>query len=710
MKTLLYVFTFLAIVTTTLFLYYQKQQQDRNHIDSVTLEIKTNYKAFLRQYEKVSAIIYDEIIHDKKALELLNRLHRGEGEELEALREEFIEHISYIKRQVDHMNFSQIHFHDANINSLYRSHAPYKYGDSLEEFRKSVAYVNKHKEYTYGLEEGRVINGFRFVYPIFYEEEFIGSVGFSIGTRVMQNELADIYSGNFWIVLDRALIESVTFEDSYNEFYVDTPLSKSLIVEKNINNIKKLEHLLVELKESGLDKELDFKETYELVKLDGKNYLVLLTPLENIDGKRMGYLVYATQDRYLSLFRTEFVVAASIFTVLWIIVLISSLKIFRTHSKLMLENSKRKEAEHKLKNLNTHLEDKVKIEIEKRAQKESLLSSIFENAPLGIVVSDENRVVRDVNPAFLYMTGYEKQDIVAKSIQNISIKEEEDMLLKFQKELLAGKRDTYTLEKGYIKQDGSIIRANVYVSRLKGKGNLLLGMIEDITQKKELDKKQRVQEEMLIQQSKMAMMGEMMGAIAHQWRQPLNSLSMLIQNLEDAYEFGSFDEDMLRDSVAKSMFQIEYMSRTIDDFRNFYRPDKHKKKFDILSSINHVIQLIHAQLAHHNIEIVVDSLEGFEFYAHGVESEFRQVILNILSNAKDSIIASKDEGSLGRIRVNLLKDGEKNVVEICDSGSGVPEEIASRIFEPYFTTKLDSKGTGVGLYMSKIIIENNMDG
>jgi signal transduction histidine kinase len=122
------------------------------------------------------------------------------------------------------------------------------------------------------------------------------------------------------------------------------------------------------------------------------------------------------------------------------------------------------------------------------------------------------------------------------------------------------------------------------------------------------------------------------------------------------------------------------------------------------------LKLINAQFSHHSIVIKQEYQEGFDFYAYGVESEFRQVVLNILSNAKDSIISLKDEDEEGRVQTKVLKDGDKNVIEICDSGSGIREDIKSRIFEPYFTTKLDSKGTGVGLYMSKIIIENNMEG
>jgi signal transduction histidine kinase len=208
-------------------------------------------------------------------------------------------------------------------------------------------------------------------------------------------------------------------------------------------------------------------------------------------------------------------------------------------------------------------------------------------------------------------------------------------------------------------------------------------------------------DQLLQQQSKLAAMGEMIGAIAHQWRQPLNALAINVQNLEDDYEDGLLDEKFLNEFIEKNMKTIQFMSKTIDDFRNFFRVDKKKKDFNILNAVKSVIDIQEAQLDSHGIKIQID---GEDFLFNGYESEFKQVILNIINNAKDAIIEKGVKE--GKIKITL-KD---NTISIQDNGGGIPEDIKMRIFEPYFTTKEPGHGTGMGLYMSKMIIEKNMDG
>jgi signal transduction histidine kinase len=143
------------------------------------------------------------------------------------------------------------------------------------------------------------------------------------------------------------------------------------------------------------------------------------------------------------------------------------------------------------------------------------------------------------------------------------------------------------------------------------------------------------------------------------------------------------------------------MSKTIDDFRNFFRVDKKKKEFEVKKAIEGVIGIQSAQLNNYGIKIEV---EGEDFILNAQESEFKQVVLNIINNAKDAIVEKGIKE--GKIKITL-KD---NTISIQDNGGGIPEDIKMRIFEPYFTTKEPGDGTGIGLYMSKVIIEKNMGG
>ncbi|MEF3191844.1 MAG: response regulator [Campylobacterales bacterium] len=212
-------------------------------------------------------------------------------------------------------------------------------------------------------------------------------------------------------------------------------------------------------------------------------------------------------------------------------------------------------------------------------------------------------------------------------------------------------------------------------------------------------------EELLVRQSRMAAMGEMIGAIAHQWRQPLNTLSLLVQDLKEAYKYGELDEDYLENTISRSMAAIMFMSQTIDVFRSFFTPEKVKRRFGILEALNQVLSFLESQFKSHGFTVTV---LGEEIFIDGFLNEFKQVILNILSNAKDALLEHPNTNPTITITLERVKEGAQ--LTICDNAGGIPEEIIDQIFEPYFTTKGEDKGTGIGLYMSRMIIEEHMQG
>ncbi|SKB82043.1 ATP-binding protein [Malaciobacter marinus] len=224
--------------------------------------------------------------------------------------------------------------------------------------------------------------------------------------------------------------------------------------------------------------------------------------------------------------------------------------------------------------------------------------------------------------------------------------------------------------------------------------------------KEEIDK-QRKQEQLLIQQSKLAAMGEMIGNIAHQWRQPLNALGLVMQNIQFAYNMGDLDDKFMEKSINKANILTSSMSKTIDDFRNFFKPNKTKEYFKINKTVKKAIYLIESTFEHNYIEIEKDfSKEDIEVY--GFANEFSQSILNILSNAKDALIEKRVEDA--KVKIRVYKDKNSAIVQIEDNAKGISKDIKEKIFEPYFTTKEEGKGTGIGLYMTKTIIENSMGG
>jgi len=216
--------------------------------------------------------------------------------------------------------------------------------------------------------------------------------------------------------------------------------------------------------------------------------------------------------------------------------------------------------------------------------------------------------------------------------------------------------------------------------------------------------KSREKDHLLIQQSRLAAMGEMIGNIAHQWRQPINALSLLLGNIEDAYDFGDLTKEELDRQVKTGTRLIQQMSTTIDDFRNFFRPDKEKAPFSLLAALAETREILGASLASHNIVLEEDVPR--DITVTGYANEYAQALLNLVNNAKEAILAKHLEA--GRIRVEVREENDMAVVRVSDNGGGIPDEVLPKIFDPYFTTK--EKGTGIGLYMAKAIIETNMGG
>ncbi|MCK5111216.1 MAG: HAMP domain-containing histidine kinase [Arcobacteraceae bacterium] len=265
-----------------------------------------------------------------------------------------------------------------------------------------------------------------------------------------------------------------------------------------------------------------------------------------------------------------------------------------------------------------------------------------------------------------------------------------------------GSIEIFTLSNTMNNMINTIRASSVVLKEQKEKLNKLNYELEDKVVNEVA--KRMEQQKILIRQSKLASMGEMIGNIAHQWRQPLNSLNVNIENLEFDYEDGVIDKEFLEKFIIEQTKTLHFMSRTIDNFRNFYRIDKQKAEFSVKEAIEDSVNIQISELNKYNIKI---DLTGEDFIIYGFENEFLQVIMNLISNAKDAIIESKQEN--GQIDI-LLINHLTNKVIVTDNGGGIPFDIIERIFEPYYTTKEQGKGTGMGLYMSKMIIEDNMGG
>ena len=246
-----------------------------------------------------------------------------------------------------------------------------------------------------------------------------------------------------------------------------------------------------------------------------------------------------------------------------------------------------------------------------------------------------------------------------------------------------------------------------YMSKVQNKEKKLQNLNETLSSKvavgiEEGKKKDRA----MLQQSKLARMGSMISMIAHQWRQPLSELSGVLMELEMSTISKKVNDKQILDSISRSNHTINFMSNTIDDFRNFYRPDKKKEYFNISDACQNAFNIINATLNNLGIDLILDIKEDKKI--KGYPTEYAQVILNIISNAKDILIERNIPEP--KIYVSIDKTDYSSIVIIRDNAQGIDEKSLDLIFDPYYSTKDSAKGTGLGLYISKLIIEKNMTG
>jgi len=366
---------------------------------------------------------------------------------------------------------------------------------------------------------------------------------------------------------------------------------------------------------------------------------------------------------------------------------------------------------------------------------EAKYRDIFENASEGIFQRTPDGRYLNANPALAHMLGHASPKELMTGVTDIGREMYRDPARHAElMRLLAANGKVEGFEAQMYRKDRSCIWVSLSARVVRDNaGNVLFyeGMLEEITKRKMAESalkeseqnyrqlsealERRVREtvdelrqkdKMLILQGRQAVMGEMLSNIAHQWRQPLNMLALLVQDLQLTHKRSGLSEGYIDQAVRRTMETVQQMSRTIDDFRYFFKPDKEKLEFRIREPLEKSLALLEGSFRIHGIRTEVD--QAGDPVITGFLGEFVQVLLNILINARDALVASRTEKPL--IRIRLFNEGGKTVVTVADNAGGIPEQIRDKIFEPYFTTKGPEQGTGIGLFMCKTIIEKSMNG
>lgn len=742
----------------------------------------------------------------------------------------------YLK--LEERNVRQLHFQDRENNSFLRFHQKERFGDSLNSTRPSIVLANKYKKVVQGFETGKVVSGFRNVFPIIYNGEHLGSVELSQPFSAIKNELGKLEpSKEYMMVLRASEILPKIFEEQ-KRFYSKSEFSDEWLIEDAKDELGGGKNVLgansIELSKA-LKNHADFKAMLEkgsafsyALEHNGQMFAATVTPIFDISGRYAAALISFMPSKELENVSADFDFRLLHFSAM---LLIAAVALFwLLHSRKSLDSEKKRldaisqtmgeglyvidrdgkikyinnaaadmlmlttdsavgkvahylfhsharnghtsladcpiyktvvsgdkyagvdsftrsdgsvffvdvissplfedgeivgsvavfrditdrlKLENELRSLNKELEKRVESEVEKRFESEAIFRAIFDNSPEGVLIIGEDGRFAECNKAAASMLGMEVSDIVGKrpcelspEIQPESGFFSENAAKMFIKAAMAGENQRF--EWVHLNRGGKHVLVEVVLSALnRGQKTELLVLWRDITKIRELQREQESQHALLMQQNKLAEMGSMIGAIAHQWKQPLNSIWLMAQDVKISYDMNELTPEYM-DKFKKEMGeQIKFMNQTIEDFRSFYKPSKSVSKFELKKAVESVLSLVKIQLDKNKIEIVSDMCDGLNII--GFESEFKQVVLNIANNAKDAF-ENKDIQNK-EIFVRLHRDGDKAILRIGDNAGGIDDELlaGNKLFEPYSTTK-GEKGTGVGLSLSKTIVERRLNG
>ena len=332
--------------------------------------------------------------------------------------------------------------------------------------------------------------------------------------------------------------------------------------------------------------------------------------------------------------------------------------------------------------------DKIKIQKQIEEQKNEF-ETIFNYSIDGLAIVDLESNFLEFNASYIKMTGFTREELLKTSCINLTAPEDIPRA-KIALENILNKGFVVDFEKTCIVKDNRHVTVNMSMVLLPDKKRILLS-IKDITQHKLMES-----------QSKLASMGEMIGNIAHQWRQPLSLISTIASGIKVKVEFGLFNEKEIIPDMENIIKQTNYLSNTIDDFRNFIKNSNEKGEVQISNIINKTLSILNPSIVNHNIKMILNIKDDIKF--DGYENQLIQALINILNNAKDALEENvkADKDKLIFIETKNIPNGL--VLKIKDNAGGIPENIIGKIFEPYFTTKHKSIGTGIGLSMTHQII------
>jgi|GEM_PF-1204092 len=340
----------------------------------------------------------------------------------------------------------------------------------------------------------------------------------------------------------------------------------------------------------------------------------------------------------------------------------------------------------------------------------AMLRKFFDNTAEGMIITDNSGIIKSVNRAFTRISGYEANEVIGKkpSLLQSGQHSKEFYTQMWQEILRNGRWEGEMLNK---RKNGETYPEWLTITQiLDDNGNIenFIAITIDMTQIHNDRKKLEEQDKMILSQSRFAAMGEMISMIAHQWRQPITAIGMGANNMLIDIELDNIDAEVFRTHLKSIGEQVQFLSQTIDDFRNFFKPQAKLQVLPLDTLVQSAVKIVGKSLESNGIKLIMGAVCNAPVKVH--EGEFIQVLLVILGNAKDAFVENNVKNP--EITIQCTPTDEDKFVELLinDNAGGIPETLIDKIFEPYFTTKSAKNGTGLGLYIAKTVIAKHQDG
>ncbi|RLA80591.1 MAG: hypothetical protein DRG78_10700 [Epsilonproteobacteria bacterium] len=712
------VLAIIFILIYGVFFYTNIQEKDKRIELALINQIKTlqtHYDITMDYFIEDAKSIRENITQNNKTIDIFSQAQNANKKQKDILRDKLYKFLLPIYDRIKSRGILQLQFVFKDNISFLRMHKPNKYGDDLTTVRYSYKQANDTKKIMIGFEQGRVSHAFRYVSPFFDTKgNHLGSIEISLSSNALQSKLIavnkihshflvnkNIFNVKVWKTQDIAIkyIQSIEHKD----------YMFALTEHSSVDQLKKAENNIIFKLKDKIEQGVSSKKQFALY----ANYketvkVIAFLPIKNTQNKVVAYIVSYTNNKNISdINKKNNVLIISIFLIMLIFYyfLYKQLNHKRELEIEVKDKTKElKENEEELKILNENLQLKVREKTEEQNQ----LLEIFDKGDSVLFKwkNDEHWSVNYVSSSVEKLLGYKVSDFYENKISYEKCIYKDDLNKVMQEVARASQLDTndYFQHQPYrIKtKDGDIKWVIDYTLIIRDEDNNIIhyiGHINDITDLKN-------KETQLYKSEKMVSMGEMIGNIAHQWRQPLSIIATGATGMKMQKQFGTLDDKLFFETCDTINNNAQYLSKTIDDFRNFIRGEREKTVFKLSDEIDSFLHLVEGAIKGHYINIVLNLQDDIKI--DGYASELTQCFINIFNNAKDALNENKINYKLLFISTSTEKNNV--IIKIKDNAGGVPKDIINKIFEPYFTTKHKSQGTGLGLHMTYNLISNGMNG